>query len=91
MERHSEKPAGERERLYHFISEGESDLIETELFRDEAGRLNLLCRRRAPEGEESVLLTDPGRPEACLAFARAVAESHTHPRAIPELWEENCS
>ena len=74
--------------LFRHDSAGAGDRIETTVLRDETGRYSLICRRFAPEGEDAVRLTDPGRPEALLAFAKAVSESHTHPRMIPELWEE---
>ena len=78
-----------QEVLYRFVSRGEDGLLETALLRGAGGRLKLTCRLEGPEGEESVAIEDPGRDvESALSFARAVAESRTHPRIIPELWEE---
>ena len=83
------EPINAGETLYSFTSRNGAEIIETRLNRDEKGRLYLLCRREDDGGEDAVCLPDlERREEACLAFARAVAESHTHPRVIPELWEE---
>ena len=77
-----------QEVLYRFVSPGDDGLLETTLVR-KAGVLQLTCRLEGPDGTESVSIEDPGRDEATvLSFARAVAESRTHPRILSELWEE---
>ena len=87
MKNRKEQSAGEI--LYKFTSFGPSYRIETTLLREKKDRLSLRCRREGPEGSEAYCLMDLGRREAdCLRFARAVAESHTHPRVLAELWEE---
>ena len=75
--------------LYRFSSQSGGEIIETTLTRDGEGRLDLFCRFVNGEETETVLLPDLGRrEERCLAFARTVAESHTRPRMLRELWEE---
>ena len=75
--------------VYSYTSRKREEEIETRLVRDPAGRLDLYCRLTFRGEAESVLLTDLGRrEEACVAFAETVAESHTHPRMLAELWEE---
>ena len=79
----------EEQTLYRHTSREGEESIETRLDRDAAGRLHLFCRLSGPDGGDETVLPDLGRPEKeCLAFARAVAESHTHPRILAELWEE---
>ena len=78
-----------RDLLYKYTSRAGEEQIETSLTKDEAGRLDLVCERKRGGESESVRLTDLGRREEdCLLFARTVADSHTYPRILPELWEE---
>lgn len=75
--------------VYSYTSRDREEEIETCLVRDDSGRLDLFCRLTSRKEKQSVLLTDLGRrEESCVAFARTVAESHTHPRMLAELWEE---
>ena len=79
----------EDEVLYRFVSKEKGEEIETALCRDRGGKLHLSCRRSCGKESDTVRIPDLGRREdRCLAFARAVAESHTDPRILPELWEE---
>ena len=84
-----ETPKNTRDLLYKYTSRAGKEEIDTRLIRDPAGKLDLVCERKCGGQCESVCLPDLGRRvDDCIAFARAVAESHTHPRIVAELWEE---
>ena len=83
------EPVEEDLCLYHFVSRAGEEEIRTRLTRNGAGQIHLFCTVSRGGTRDSICMPDLGRSEeSCLAFARAVAESHTHPRILPELWEE---